>query len=308
MKALAALKSGLKKAKKDEQAIASLLDAAPTLLEQDGSELLHWAVNYERTQVVRALAQRGVNLDQVLQMGWGKTALQWAVEKDYLQLLRVLLECGADGRRVDEDGMRPVCFALRVGNEGAARLLLEHTKWQDLGERGRNGWTILATAACRGYGELVSLLLDHGAEARVHVGRQRTPLMLAAKRGDAGGLEVVKALLKHLQPQDINAKDAEWDTQTALHYVCVLVERVAGIGSFRPDIMRAVEGSFRPEIVKALLVAGADPTITDRRGRTPRALAEEDHGRTNRKVREQVVAAFEVGPLQETQPLPPSKI
>jgi hypothetical protein len=55
----------------------------------------------------------------------------------------------------------------------------------------------------------------------------------------------------------------------------------------RTILHRAVEKGHH-EAVKILLLAGADPTITDNEGRTPRALAEGEVERAG------CVAAFEV--------------
>jgi hypothetical protein len=77
-------------------------------------------------------------------------------------------------------------------------------------------------------------------------------LMLACKKGH---LDVVKMLYRHMERQGLDEKVS--DGRTAL-------------------IWAAYGG--HEDVLRFLLLAGADPTVTDNEGRTPRAIAEEEVG------------------------------
>jgi ankyrin repeat protein len=305
MTALAALTRTLKNVKDDQHRIASVLDAHAMLLEHKGGvELLHWAIDSKREDVVRALAQRGVDMEgRVPKKVLGWTPLQKAAFKGNEQLVRILLEQGADATnqgRIHRTPLFLVMISFSWVQEGSptvrdymnvAKLLLKHMDKEALELRDySHHLTALAYAARDMPVEMVTLLLDHGANARAN-NYQGTPLMLAATRGDAG-LAVVKALLKHLKPQDLDAKDAG-GARTALHHAC----RFAWFKTRQ-----------RMEMVMVLLQAGANPTTRDKEGKTPRALAEEQ---ADAVCRAELMAAFEVSRSTTRLPsfgLPPSRM
>lgn len=249
--ALAALKEALKHA--NEAAVATLLDAHPTLLEQDGgAELLKWAIDCKREDMVRALAQRGVNLEaSTLE---SLTALQWAAKYGHEKMTRVLLEHGAQATNQGVRGVTSLIHASIKGHMGVVRLLLQYLKGQGLEEEDAYNRTALTHAASNGHWEVVKLLLKSGAIPHFWDGCGMTPLM----HGSFRSVGVVQALLPYLNPHQVNVRGAL--KATASHYACT------------DNVHR--EGWLDPEIVKALFLAGANPTITDERGRTPRACAE----------------------------------
>jgi ankyrin repeat protein len=172
--------------------------------------------------------------------------------------------------REDEDGDRPLASAAWHGHLGMVRLLLE--RGANINATGDGGDTALHLAALWGHYEVLALLLDKGAEtnSRDHYGH--TPFMRACFNDHLG---VVNMLYQHMQGQGLDDRsDSGW---TALHYA-------ARCGS--------------EEVVRFLLLAGADPTITNNEGRTPRALAEQtDDIEILREGRARCVAVFQVRPL-----------
>jgi ankyrin repeat protein len=173
----------------------------------------------------------------------------------------------------DEDGDRPFAEAAWRGQLGVVKLLME--RGANINATGYAGSTALYLAAGGGHEEVVALLLNKGAHANSRDNDGRTPLMRACGWGDLG---VVKVLVQHIVMghQGLDEKELR-NGWTALHWA-------------------ARDG--RVEVVRCLLLAGADPTITDDEGRTPRALAKgNDQIERRRRTRAQCVAVFQVSPL-----------
>jgi ankyrin repeat protein len=180
----------------------------------------------------------------------------------------LLLEGEDDGY-----GDRPLAWAAFSGELGMVRLLMD--RGANIDATGRyDGKTALHRAVEGGAEEVVALLLDKGAHANSRDEGGGTLLIDACDKGHLG---VVKVLVQHMGGHELAARDQYG--KTALHY--------AGYNGHE-------------EVVRFLLLAGADPTITDNDGRTPRIFAEEDHGHRNGQVRQRrarCVAVLQVGPL-----------
>jgi ankyrin repeat protein len=194
-------------------------------------------------------------------------AIREGNEEEVIRLLDAdpaLLE-GENGR-----GNRPVALAALYGQLGVVTLLIE--RGASLNTTAARGRTALHYAAGWGYEEVAALLLDKGAHANSRDQYGTTPLMRACVNGN---LSVVRMLLQHRQGQGLQERsDRGW---TALHNAA---------------------SSGHEEVVRFLLLAGADPTITNNEGRTPRALAEEnDYNQRVREGRARCVAVFQVSPL-----------
>jgi ankyrin repeat protein len=164
-------------------------------------------------------------------------------------------------------GNRPLAVAAEYGHLGVARLLIERGVNTNATGCDRNA--ALHYAAMGGHEEVVALLLEKGAQANTGDVDGTTPLMLAC---DYGHLGVVKMLYQHVGNQGLQEKSDSGCT--ALHFASYAGHR---------------------EVVRFLLLAGADPTIMNNRGRTPCALAEENHD-TSRLAerRARCVAVFQV--------------
>jgi ankyrin repeat protein len=192
----------------------------------------------------------------------GRTALHWASLGGHGEMVAFLVGQGADANSTDSFGRTPLMFASDKGSVGAVRMLLQHMGGQAFQEADDIGRTALHWAASRGREEVVALLLGMGAQANSRDIINKTPLMLACEKGHMG---VVRMLAQHIGEEGLKERDA--NGRTVLHW--------------------AVEEGYH-EAVRILLLAGADPTITDNEGRAPRALAEGEVERAG------CVAAFEV--------------
>lgn len=100
----------------------------------------------------------------------------------------------------------------------------------------------------------MAFLLNEGADATTSGRDGMTPLMRAAT---GAHLDVMHLLLEHTGGWGLDAQDG-WG-QTALHHA----------------LAYRIPSHYRDDVVRSLLLAGADPSIRDNQGRTPRALAEE---------------------------------
>jgi ankyrin repeat protein len=113
-----------------------------------------------------------------------------------------------------------------------------------------SGWTPLMYAADRGHDEIVTFLLESGADATVCGKDGRTALILASSNYYAVGS--VKILLDWKR-QDVDARDSRG--ATALWWA-------------------SYWANF--EAIKHLLAGGADQTIADAKGRTPKQIARKE--------------------------------
>jgi uncharacterized protein len=188
--------------------------------------------------------------------------VEWLVDQD-----PGLLNAKADPYYFERT---PLMFASREGHTEVVRWLLDEGAALDT--RDTKGITALWFACSMGHTPVVRLLLERGGDPTIAPDIYGwTPLITASQDGH---LEVVRLLLGHPSVNAaINQRDR--DGETALYSACYW-----GHG-----------GSAR-----VLLESGADPTIANRRGTTPMAIAKRaslPEGVTV-KGRRECVAALEV--------------
>jgi ankyrin repeat protein len=191
----------------------------------------------------------------------GRTALHWAALRGHGKVVAFLLRQGAETNSRDSWDRTPLLCGCKKGRLGVVRVLARHMGDYGLKERYAGAKTVLHWAATEGHEKVVALLVGMGAQANSRDAFSKTPLMWACEEGH---LRVVGMLPQYMGKESLKEKDA--NGRTVLHW--------------------AVEKGYH-EAVKILLLAGADPTITDNKGRTPLALAKE-------KRQDQCVAAFQV--------------
>lgn len=107
-----------------------------------------------------------------------------------------LLKKGVDCNARNEEGATVLMLAAGAGHYAMAEMLLEAGATVDATDA--RGWTALMKAVFnyelnKGFPEIVSLLIDAGADIEHQVGYGTRPLMLAAGYGEAGVVEVLLA-------------------------------------------------------------------------------------------------------------------
>ena len=146
----------------------------------------------------------------------------------------------------------PLCPAFSAAFAGLGELVswLWHAEGDDLNIKNGRGHTLLQVASgCEPSGrlEIVTLLLDRGADVNATGGKYGTALVAAASNGK---LEIVTLLLD--RGADVNATGGEYGT---------------ALGA------AAIGGGL--QTAKLLLDRGADPRLTNSKGERPHDLAEQ---------------------------------
>jgi ankyrin len=126
-----------------------------------GRTPLHPAAGAGHEEVVEYLLQQGAEVDAA--DTWGRTTLWLAVRYEREEVIRLLLEAGADPGRRWQHPSRFIEMSTDVGQVGDCA-------------------TVLHVAAAVDDGQVLRLLLDHGAEVDALEYGGRTPLMTAVQR------------------------------------------------------------------------------------------------------------------------------
>lgn len=223
-------------------AAQTTLMAGPVLAGQVASEEFLGAL--ERGDLDRAarLVDAGVDVD--MHRSDGKTLLILAARESDVILVRKLIAAGADVNATTENGGTALMFAAIPGDMEVQSALLE--AGADVNAIGGFDWTALMVATVKGHTAAVRQLLARGADPNLHDIYGWTPLMRAVYENRA---DVAQALLERADTQ-LDARNDQG--ATALY-------------------LAAVKGN--EPLVRALLLAGADPRMADRDGRTPETVA-----------------------------------
>ncbi|KAM6986089.1 uncharacterized protein ankrd50l [Aplochiton taeniatus] len=241
---------------------------------------------------VRLLLDAGAEVDGC--DAEGRTALRAAAWGGHEEILRTLLDYGAQVDRADREGRTPLIAAAYMGHREAVEILLDHEAEVDLADGdGRSALSVAAlcvptAAGVKGYGEVVSLLLERGANPAHRDQDGMTPLLLAAYEGHE---EVVELLLEAGADVDETAgPHASAAAATPLLAAAAMGHSgTVGRVLFWGAAVDAIDGEGRTalslaaargsvEVVRALLDRGLDENHKDDLGWTPlHAAACEGH-------------------------------
>lgn len=112
----------------------------------------------------------------------GITALHLATKHGHQNVAALLLKQGAAVNPESQDGITPLSIAVQEGRRDMVALLL--AKGARVNEQVQiGGTTLLHVAAYRGDQEIVSLLLQHGADKQARMTSGERPVDLALQQG-----------------------------------------------------------------------------------------------------------------------------
>jgi ankyrin repeat protein len=168
---------------------------------------LIWAVDLGRTEAVRALLEKGADVNAARKDG--VTALMIAASAGDRATVRYLLEKGANVNAKDEYQWTPLFSAAFAGRTDVVRTLLD--KGANINDVDRVGQTALMVAAVGGHTNTVCALAQSGVDVDAKDKDGRTALMYAA---DLGHTDTVRALLE--RGADAAARNAEGATALQL--------------------------------------------------------------------------------------------
>jgi len=225
----------------------------------DGSTALHWAVYWEKPELVEQLLAKGADVSAATQIG--ATPLYLAAVNGNAALLQTLLAAGADAKAtVLGNSETPLMFAARSGAVAAVQVLLDAGSDMEAKDDYR-GATALLWAAEQNHADVVELLAARGANINARTKTALTEgrrggaalpvgglnaLMLASREG---GIETIRALLASPGIM-VNQQSAEGHTA----------------------LLAAVQNA-QVEIANLLLDKGADPALANDRGWNPLYMA-----------------------------------
>jgi ankyrin repeat protein len=154
--------------------------------DNSGKTPLHYAAADGHLKVTQLLLQR--NAECNAQDDQGYTPLRCASEAAELGLMRLLLDRGADADACDNSGNTPLHQAAVNTLVEVARILLVYA---EVNARNDCGSTPLHLAAEEGELDVVSLLLDCGADVHVRDNSGNTPLHIASTNGHRGVVQIL---------------------------------------------------------------------------------------------------------------------
>ena len=255
----------------DGPLIELLLEAGanPDAALLSGETPLMGATDRGRVEAVSLLLSGGAD-PNVAESKYGQTALMWAAAEKHSAVTRLLIEHGADVSARSNSDFSALMFAAQQGDAESGRTLLE--AGADANELlPESQVTPLLIASSGGHEAIVALLLEHGADPNVVDGKGHTPLHHAAWiRASAG---IVELLLEY--GADPNVRLVQDGPEERLVDVDFRQNTYADTGvsmqGATPFLMASEVSSLRA--MRALLDAGADPTISTELGTSPLMLA-----------------------------------
>lgn len=159
------------------------------------------ARNGECSEVAKSIAD-GQPIDQVDSLG--QTALIAAVSHNSLECVKLLLDHQANANVPDGSGWSPLIYAAYFG--GSNELLTELLNHgADIDARNDRDVTALFLASASGHEEQVKFLLSHGADQSLQSKGGYTPLRIASLRGQG---KVVSLLQPASAPASASAPKA----------------------------------------------------------------------------------------------------
>ena len=156
---------------------SNTLDTAGYGADEDGKDegkaSLHAAAEDGNINVVKALLERGIDINSRNPYDHNRTPLDRAAHKGNVDLVRLLIERGAEVDARDDWGWTPLHCASDSGHLEVSRVLIDHGA--NVNARHRDHWTPMHISAYLGHLELVKLILECGADVHAPNSHGQTP-------------------------------------------------------------------------------------------------------------------------------------
>ncbi|KAG8528637.1 uncharacterized protein KY384_006324 [Bacidia gigantensis] len=159
----------------------------------NGWSPLHKAADNGDTETTRLLLDSGASVHTA--SARGLIPLHRAAGKGHVEIMKLLVDSGSPSDTSTIDGWTPIHGASVAGQDEAVRFLLNINDG-DIDKANEGGQTALHLACKSGHSQVVSVLLEYGANPLVKDSRGAIPLYIASKRGF---MDVVEALLNQSQ-------------------------------------------------------------------------------------------------------------
>ncbi len=168
------------------EAVTALLneqkDLAFTALNDCGWLPIHVAAEKNATDIIRLLAERGVNLRAEHAGGWSPLAI--TASKGSLEAMQLLLALDPTLNldKATDEGITPLMAAAREGHVNIVKILVLAKPKIDLNKKDRDGKTALHFAIEKNDLAVVAALISGGANVELEDDDGNTPLHLAAQQ------------------------------------------------------------------------------------------------------------------------------
>jgi ankyrin repeat protein len=127
-----------------------------------GSTMLKMASYQGKTDIVKLLVERGVDINFTYNLEYDNSALTLATEKSHKDIVKLLIENGADINYQNWHHASALYFAVKNGDIHIVNYLLEHGA--DINIKIYQNENILTQAIKNGHNEIIKLLLEKGSE------------------------------------------------------------------------------------------------------------------------------------------------
>ncbi|KAG5447298.1 Ankyrin repeat domain-containing protein 50 [Clonorchis sinensis] len=265
----------------EHEKLCSLLDAGADAnqLDEDGWSALRTAAWRGHVDIVDLLLSRGAKVD--LAGSDGRSALRAAAWAGHEEIVQRLLDAGANVDIQDAEGRSPLIAAAYMGHVGVVELIAQ--AGANLNHADEDGRTALHVASfcvrpSETHQEVVSCLLEYGANPNVFDHEGLTPLLGAARIGNHAVCELCLEA-----DTDVNQTDKYDNTALSLavlggHTSVVRLllfwgAAVDAMDNAGRSLLSIAASTGNASIVQELLARGLDEAHRDHTGCTPLHLA-----------------------------------
>lgn len=258
--------------------VQSLLSSgAAASYRENGRPMLGWAAQSGNIKVVAALLKAGANPNEA-DSGVGHTPLMRAIETQQIEITKLLLKLKADPNLTAQDGKSCLTMAIESKKPEIVTALVE--AGANLKQIPKENDPPALIAAQDGSAESLEILkiLSRGGANLNASNAAYTPLSYAVEQGSLG---LTKLLLELGADPNAQTQSGKHPLELALDHKDILdlllkskADANTTLSGNSFPLMRAIQAN-EPDAVSLLLAAGADATRPDASGRSPLEVAQQ---------------------------------